>query len=730
MRGVLRTTATNVICVLIFASLPVMVLAATPVNDTYKSAIAISSLPYTQAIDLTDATDDPLYPPCEAAAHRRIWYTFTAPTSEAIRVSVGGDQTAELATWKVVSGGPKGIQLDRCAVDGQDLVAPLVGGAKYAISVGQWVTAPPMIATLTISVQAPPVNDDFANAEPITSVPFQATIDQAVSAAATSQPGEPTPSCASDVLLTTVWYRLSPAKAEQVTWTLQYISSMGVYRGTSFGSLTEIGCTNGPDQGSFNAAAGDTYYFQVVVTASRDTILSVDAATPPANDAFADATTVDALPATFSTDLTLATTESGEPLPSCAGGGGQTAWWSFTAAQTGTLTISAGSYSQFTAAYTGAGLASLVEQTCLFGFGYVPLHLIAGERVLLQVGFWSPQAGTAGLTLDFQAAPGNDDFANALPIAQGDSVAVDLTGATVETGEPNPPSCAYWPGGSVWYDYTGTGESVGFALSPGSTYFAIAAYTGSDVASLSALGCRLFDGPPLTIRPLAGQHVRLQVWSYDYCCGKTTTLSVVTPGAPVPAFATSIGDPSTFDDVTFVDQTQDPGGNPDVAWTWTFGDGTTSTDQYPIHRYAADGTYPVTLSVVTSDGRTGTATQDITIRTHDVGIAKFMVPSTARAGQTKPITVGIGNRHYPETVTVELFVSRRDGSYQSIGSVTQSVPVLGAGQTVSFSFSYLFTRDDATAGKVTFQAVATVTTARDAFPSDNQAISLATKVSK
>ncbi|EJG06172.1 PKD domain containing protein [Methanofollis liminatans DSM 4140] len=33
------------------------------------------------------------------------------------------------------------------------------------------------------------------------------------------------------------------------------------------------------------------------------------------------------------------------------------------------------------------------------------------------------------------------------------------------------------------------------------------------------------------------------------------------------------------------------------AWAWTFGDGTTSTVQYPIHTYTAGGTYTVVLSV-------------------------------------------------------------------------------------------------------------------------------------
>ena len=38
------------------------------------------------------------------------------------------------------------------------------------------------------------------------------------------------------------------------------------------------------------------------------------------------------------------------------------------------------------------------------------------------------------------------------------------------------------------------------------------------------------------------------------------------------------------------------------SWDWSFGDGTTSTDQNPIHTYDADGTYEVALVVTTDIG--------------------------------------------------------------------------------------------------------------------------------
>jgi PKD repeat protein len=47
--------------------------------------------------------------------------------------------------------------------------------------------------------------------------------------------------------------------------------------------------------------------------------------------------------------------------------------------------------------------------------------------------------------------------------------------------------------------------------------------------------------------------------------------------------------------------------------TWTFGDGTTSTDASPTHRYAAAGAYRVTLEVVDPGSGASTVTQAVDV---------------------------------------------------------------------------------------------------------------------
>ena len=54
--------------------------------------------------------------------------------------------------------------------------------------------------------------------------------------------------------------------------------------------------------------------------------------------------------------------------------------------------------------------------------------------------------------------------------------------------------------------------------------------------------------------------------------------------------------------------------NNDITqWSWEFGDGATSSDQNPMHVYAASGNYDVVLTVTDSEGNTSTSTQTVVV---------------------------------------------------------------------------------------------------------------------
>ncbi|MFJ6672126.1 PKD domain-containing protein [Actinosynnema sp. NPDC091369] len=168
---------------------------------------------------------------------------------------------------------------------------------------------------------------------------------------------------------------------------------------------------------------------------------------------------------------------------------------------------------------------------------------------------------------------------------------------------------------------------------------------------------------------------------------------------------------------------------PDVAgpWAvrWDFGDGTTSEAREPRHRYATDGDHTATLTVVTDDGSTGTASQVVRVRTHDVAITRFATPAAAAVGTTKTLTVRVGSTRYAEDVTVALYRSTPSG-WSEVGRYTQYVPA--SATTVGFPFDHTFRPDDGVLGKVNFRAVAALAGAPDAQPLDNEAISATTAV--
>jgi subtilisin family serine protease len=66
----------------------------------------------------------------------------------------------------------------------------------------------------------------------------------------------------------------------------------------------------------------------------------------------------------------------------------------------------------------------------------------------------------------------------------------------------------------------------------------------------------------------------------------------------------------------FADASSDPDGAADLqSWSWTFGDGSTSTLRNPSHSYAVGGTYNVSLQVTDSSSQSSTVNKNVTVST-------------------------------------------------------------------------------------------------------------------
>ncbi len=97
--------------------------------------------------------------------------------------------------------------------------------------------------------------------------------------------------------------------------------------------------------------------------------------------------------------------------------------------------------------------------------------------------------------------------------------------------------------------------------------------------------------------------VRLRVTDDDGGTALSHPLTIeVMNRAPTCSFSWSPTSPTEAEDVTFTAVGNDIDGQV-VGWRWNFGDGTTSSDYSPLHRFPDDGAYTVTLGVRDDDGK-------------------------------------------------------------------------------------------------------------------------------
>jgi hypothetical protein len=445
-------------------------------------------------------------------------------------------------------------------------------------------------------------------------------------------------------------------------------------------------------------------------------------AAAPSNDNFADARVIDAaaLPFSDAADPSSATLEAGEP-GQCGLYGGSV-WYAITPSSDIVLGASV-AWPANLQVYRGTSFADLQGEGC---GSSVIVHAHAGATYYLQVYGYGPS------TLDVTkiVPPAGDDFAAAQTIDPASLPFHDAQSGAGASAEANEPAgCSpFGPLASWWYAFTPTVSRSYTVSAFGGPAISIAAFRGSALSNLTMLACSSFGGRT-SFAATAGTTYYVQVNDPYHAQFGPTSMSLEVAPDPVASFGWYPGDASTLDTVTFFDQSSDPGGNPIQSSKWDLGDGTTIPAGQPAtHRYTTDGDYPVTLTTTTTDGRSASVTRTVTVRTHDVGITTFSVPQTAKPDQSKTLTVGVADSRYPERVTVQLLKSVAGAGFQPVGQLTQSVPARGRNRTTDFPFSYTFTADDATAGSVTFQAVATLVDARDALTGDNTVIALPTKV--
>ncbi len=98
-------------------------------------------------------------------------------------------------------------------------------------------------------------------------------------------------------------------------------------------------------------------------------------------------------------------------------------------------------------------------------------------------------------------------------------------------------------------------------------------------------------------------------FEYNYACGRIpVTVEFGGTDGPSVEFSVSNSTPATGETLTFTNTSENA-----TEYSWDFGDGTTSTEENPMHVYQEEGTYLVTLSAVNGTGCTVTISEEIVV---------------------------------------------------------------------------------------------------------------------
>ncbi len=123
--------------------------------------------------------------------------------------------------------------------------------------------------------------------------------------------------------------------------------------------------------------------------------------------------------------------------------------------------------------------------------------------------------------------------------------------------------------------------------------------------------------------------------------GRINAYNAVNTGPPPAPVANFSGSPTSGTEPLTVNFTDLSTGSI-TSWSWTFGDGGTSTSQNPSHQYANDGTYSVSLTV------TGPGGSDIETKTNYITVNPCVLPTAGFVGSPTsgdfPLAVSFTNQ--------------------------------------------------------------------------------------
>jgi List-Bact-rpt repeat protein len=447
-----------------------------------------------------------------------VWYSWTPSSSGRVNVSTCSTDDSldpvlavyigsELTGLSLVGANDDGAQ-PNCQGTDSEVGFIAAAGATYRIAVDGKDGDE---GRFGLSIEAPPANDDFADAKVLSAgLPVY---DGGSTRFATKEGGEP--DHAGDPGGHSVWYSWTPSSSGPVSIVTcsqgkAADTLLAVYTGSAVNALAPVAsnddspsaCGDTDSAVQFSASAGTTYRIAVDAKEAKG-YFSLELGGPPDNDDFADATALPVFPIAPGGSTVFATKEAGEP--NHAGNvGGHSVWFTWTPEESGPVAISTcgrnPEVDTLLGVYTGSAVEALTPVASNDDAGPVPSdEFCEGPDGRSEVMF-DASAGTAyriavdtkngegRFGMDIEQAPENDDFADARPLSAAlPSSDFGITKlASKEAGEPNH---AGDPGGhSVWYSWTPSSSGpVAVTTCSHQAGFdsVLAVYTGSELLGLT-----------------------------------------------------------------------------------------------------------------------------------------------------------------------------------------------------------------------------------------------------
>ncbi len=186
-----------------------------------------------------------------------------------------------------------------------------------------------------------------------------------------------------------------------------------------------------------------------------------------------------------------------------------------------------------------------------------------------------------------------------------------------------------------------TGNSFAFATSA-----TVAGGTVGYAWNFGDGGTSTTQNPTHSYTAAGPYQVQLMVTSNNGCKDSTAQTIIVYP-QPIAAFTTSNSTQCLSNNNFNFTSTSTVSSGSITGYSWTFGDGGTSTAQNPIHSYTTAGTYQIKLVVTTNNGCKDSISNSITI--HPQPVAAFTINNTSQclsnnnAGFTNASTISSGS---------------------------------------------------------------------------------------